>query len=155
MLHEVNERLFFGFALDGQAATSDTTAYDFMGLGIGDVDVRDTTYTLLGRMGFYTFLTDDLTAYVDYQAGYFTDDTGSLLTNRIFVGLDQTVIRGLYARVGTVLDTDGNVALALGIGLAPSERLLIDLSYQYDMFPEIAPEFGRGDTFGLGVSVLF
>lgn len=155
VLREVNERLFFGFAVDGQAARAQTTVHDFMGLGIGDIEVRDTTYTLLGRAGLYTFLTDDLTVYADYQAGYFTDDTGSLLTHRIFVGLDQTVMRGVYARAGTVLDVYGNAALALGIGLAPSERLFIDLSYQYDMFPEIAPEFGRGDTFALGLSVLF
>jgi len=155
VLHRVNERLFFGCTLDGQASASDTTVHDFMGLGIGDIEVSDTTYTLLGRVGLYTFLTKDLTLYADYQVGYFGDDTGSLVTHRLLAGLDQTVIRGLYLRAGTALDIYGNAALTLGVGVTPSERLMIDLSYQYDMFPEIAPEFGRGDSFGLGLSVLF
>jgi len=154
VLHEATKRLFLGLALDAQAARSRTTMHDVFGLGVGDVEVRDTTWTVLGRAGFYTFLTDDLTAYVDGQVGYFTDDTGSLTTWRLFAGLDQTVIRGVYVRAGTILDVFGNASFAFGIGLAPSERLMIDLSYQYDMFPEIAPEFGRGDTFGLGVSLL-
>lgn len=155
VLHKATEKLYVGFALDGQYTPSRTTTYDFMGLGVGTVRESDTAWALLGRTGIYTFLTDDLTLYADYQLGYFTDDSGTLITHRIFAGLDQTIIRGLYARVGTVLDVEGNVSLAAGIGLAPSERFLIDLSYQYDMFPEIDPEFGRGDTFGLGISVLF
>lgn len=155
VLHEATERLYLGVALDAQAARSRTTMHDIFGLGIGDVEVKDTTWTALGRVGFYTFLTDDLTAYIDYQIGYFTDDTGALTTHRLFAGFDQTVIRGVYVRAGTILDIHGNASFAFGVGLAPSERLMIDLSYQYDMFPEIDPEFGRGDTFGLGVSVLF
>ena len=155
VLHKATDKLFLGATIDGQAAASDTTVHDFMGLGIGDIEVSDTTYTLLGRVGLYTFLTKDLTLYADYQVGYFDDDTGGLLTHRILAGLDQTVIRGLYLRAGTVLDIYGNTALTLGVGVTPSERLLIDLSYQYDMFPEIAPEFGRADTFGVGITVLF
>ena len=155
VLHEVSERLFVGATLDGQVTPSDTTVHDFMGLGIGDVEVSDTMYTLMGRVGLYTFLTKDLTLYADVQAAYFTDDTGSLVTYRLFAGLDQTVIRGLYVRAGTVLDAYENAALALGIGITPSERLMIDVVWQYDMFPEITPEFGVGQTFGVGLTVLF
>lgn len=155
VLRKASEKLHIGLTVEGQASRSETTLYDLLGLGFGSMVVKDTTYGLLVRAGIYTFLTKDLTLYADYQAAWFEDDTGSLTTHRLSLGLDQTVIRGVYARVGTLLDAYGNAAFTAGIGVAPSERVFIDASFQYDMFPEISPEFGRGDTFGLGVTLLF
>jgi opacity protein-like surface antigen len=154
-LHKASDRFFAGLALEFAAAPSKTKSFDFMGLGIGTQIVEDTTYSFLARPGVYFFLTDDLTVYADYQFGHFTDDFGTLNTHRLFAGLDQTVIEGIYARAGTVLDIWGNVSLTAGIGIAPSERVFIDVSYQYDMFPELDPEFGKAHVIGVGLTVLF
>jgi hypothetical protein len=154
-LHEFSTCLHAGVAVEWSAAPSETTLHDFLALGTGDATVEDTTHALLVRPGIYAHLGRDLTLYADYQFARFSDDTGSLVTHRVAAGLDLTVTRGLYARAGGIVDRWGNLSVTAGIGLAPSERLMIDLSVQANMFPEIEPEFGRAHVLGIGVTVLF
>jgi opacity protein-like surface antigen len=155
VLHEFTKRFFAGIAVDYAVAPSRTRAFDFMGLGTGTEREDDTSEQFIVRPGIYTFLTDDLTLYADYQFATFEDDTGRLTVHRFYVGADQTVTEGLYARLGTAVDTEGNVSLALGLGIAPSETVYVDIAYQYDVFPELEPEFGRADLFSIGLTVLF
>ena len=135
------------------------TAQELLLLGLGvdavaaKAELRHDQRQLGGHGG--DFLTDDLTLYADYQFATFEDDTGRLTVHRFYVGADQTVTEGLYARLGTAVDTEGNVSLAAGLGIAPSETVYIDIAYQYDVFPELEPEFGRADLFSIGLTVLF
>ena len=111
--------------------------------------------SLVVRPDLYTFLTRNLTLYAEYVFSRFSDGTGTLVNHRGAVGLDLTITRGIYARAGAVPDRWGNLSGTVGLGVNPSERVMIDLSWQVNMFPEIEPEFGRGDTLGLGLTVLF
>jgi hypothetical protein len=117
--------------------------------------VDDVTHSFLARAGGYGFLTKDLTLYADYTFARFSNDTGDLVEHRFAAGLDLTVVEGLYARGGAVLDHFGNLSLTAGVGVAPSESLLFDLSYQYGMFPEIEAEFGVAHSVGLGITFLW
>ena len=155
VLHAFTERFYGGVTLECALAPSRTKVFDFMGLGIGTQREDDTGSQVIFRPGIYTFLTDDLTLYADYQFAGFDDDTGQLTVHRFYVGADQTVTEGLYLRAGVVADTEGNVSFAAGVGIAPSETLYVDIAYQYDMYPELDQEFGRADLFGIGVTWLF
>jgi opacity protein-like surface antigen len=154
VLRKFSDRLHAGCAVELSAAPGETTTHDFMGLGVGDTVSEDTTWSFLVRPGIYTFLTKDLTAYVDYQLGRFWDDTEELTTHRVFAGLDLTVREGVYVRGGTVLDHFGNTSWTAGLGIAPSETLFIDVAYQFNMFPELIPDFGRAHVISVGVSLL-
>jgi len=153
-LRKYSDRFYAGVALEFSGAPAKTTTYDFMGLGVGDTIEKDTTYTLLARPGIYAFLNDDLTAYVDYQFAHFWDGAESLSIHRLYAGLDLTVREGVYVRAGTILDGFGHAAFTAGLGIAPSETLLIDLAWQYDMFPELNQDFGTAHVVSLGISRL-
>jgi hypothetical protein len=155
ILHKLSGCFVAGVSTELSVAPSTTLLHDVLGLGTGDVRVDDHTRGLVVRPGLYTFLTKDLTLYAEYVFSRFADDTGALVNHRAAAGLDLTVIQGLYVRAGAVVDRWGNLSGTLGLGVAPSESVMIDLSWQVNMFPEIEPEFGRGDTFGLGLTVLF
>ncbi|MCZ6787266.1 MAG: hypothetical protein O7E54_08890 [Planctomycetota bacterium] len=126
-----------------------------MQTGAGDITTKDTLHQFLLRPGLSWIATKDLTVNVDYQFALFDDDTGTLRLHRLYAGFDQTIVRGVYFRGGTIADNESNVAWTLGLGIAPSETLLIDFAYQKDLFPEIEAEFGRSDLFTLSVTILF
>lgn len=155
VLRRLAKKTHVGVAVEYSNAPADTTTYDFMGLGVGTQFSKDTTHGFSIRPGAYFFLTKDLTAYVDYQFAYFKDDTESLDLHRFQLGFDQTLREGVYFRTGGIVDSEGNGTWTVGIGIAPSESVMIDLAYQLNMFPELAPEFGRADVFGVGLTVLF
>jgi hypothetical protein len=155
LLHEVSDRFYFGVDLEGSAAPSRARNFDFLGTGAGTDHDRDTTVGAAIRPGIYAFLTDDLTIYADYQFAAFRNDSGHLMVHRLYVGFDQTIVDGLYLRGGGVVDHEGNVSLAVGVGIAPSDSVYVDVAYEHDMFPELEPEFGRADLFGIGLTVLF
>lgn len=155
VLRRLARKTHVGVAVEYSHAPSETTEYDFMGLGVGTRRSEDTTHGITVRPGAYFFLTKDLTAYVDYQFAWFKDDTESLGLHRLHFGFDQTVIEGVYLRTGGILDSEGNGTWTVGVGIAPSESVYIDLAYQLNMFPELNPEFGRADVFGVGLTVLF
>lgn len=153
VLHKCSERFFAGVALEFSGAPGETVTHDFMGGG-PDTFEEDTTYSFLMRPGIYTFLNDDLTAYADYQLGHFWDGTETLTIHRLYAGLDLTVREGIYLRGGTILDHFGNIAFTVGVGVATSETFLIDVAYQYDMFPELNQDFGAAHVVSLGLTLL-
>ncbi len=154
-LWEHTQKLYLGLVIDYAWNPTRTKVFDFMQTGTGDITTKDTIHQFLLRPGLSWIATKDLTVNVDYQFSLFDDDTGTLRLHRFYAGLDPTIVRGVYFRGGTVVDNEGNVAWALGLGIAPSETLLIDFAYQKDLFPEIEPEFGGSDLFTLSVTILF
>jgi hypothetical protein len=153
--HRFSKTFVAGFSLEHAWAPDDTLTRDVFGLGVGDVETSDTTRTFAVRTGLYTFLTKDLTLYADHTFARFSNATEVLPVHRFAAGLDLTVREGVYARAGAILDRWGNASLTAGLGIAPSQSFLLDVSYQYEMFPELEPEFGRAHVFGVGLTVLF
>jgi hypothetical protein len=153
--HQFSKTFVAGVSFEHAWAPDDTLTRDVFGLGVGDVTTSDVTRTFAVRTGIYTFLTKDLTLYADHTFARFSNDAEVLPVHRFAAGLDLTVREGVYARAGAVMDRWGNASLTAGIGIAPSKSLLFDVSYQYEMFPELEPEFGRAHVFGVGLTVLF
>ena len=125
-------------------------------LGGGSVRSRDITQRVLVRPGIAWQFTPQSSLFVDYQAGVFWNDTGTLWVHRFPIGVEHWLVpRGWVARAGTTIDTRGSAAFTAGTGMAVSTRAFVSIAYQYGMFPELRPEFGPAQTFALSVAIRF
>lgn len=154
-LHRPAPRLLAGLVFDYAFSPGRTTLFDFMGTGVGNVRLKDTTHQYVLRPGVSYEYAKDSAVYADYQYGAFRDETGHLEVHRFYMGVDHRVRDWLFLRGGTAMDVRGNTAWAVGLGIYPSERVSIDVGYQQDMFPELEPEFGRSKTLTISVSITF
>jgi opacity protein-like surface antigen len=154
-LYRIAEKLLGGVVVDYSWSPSKTTTYDIFGLGIGDVRVDDKTKQFTLRTGPSYEYRKDSTVTLDYQYGSFKNDAGKMEVHRIFAGIDHRIIDALFIRGGFALDNEGNKSWTGGLGIYPFKQLSIDVGYQYNMFPEIQPEFGRSHlmTISIGVSL--
>lgn len=117
---------------------------------------EDTTEQILVRTGIAWEYSPGSTLCIDYQGGWFRNDTGTLRVHRFPIGIEHLVIKDiLFLRAGATIDTRGDVAGTAGLGLSLSDRATIDVAYQKSMFPELRPEFGSAETFTLSVGVSF
>jgi hypothetical protein len=146
-LRELSDSLLGGIAIDYANTHSKTTE--------PGVFSEDTTHQILIRPGIGYRFEAGTRVFVDYQFAYFTDNESTLNLHRLYAGVDHPLKEYLSLRAGTVLDDEGNVAFTTGIGFFPSERVFFDLSYQYDMFPEVGPEFGGSHVLAIAVSFAF
>ena len=60
-----------------------------------------------------------------------------------------------YAEADPTLDVEGNAAWTAGLGIYPTKWFTIDIAYQNNMFPELAPEFGRSQTLSVSLGFTF
>lgn len=155
VLNRMAKGLLGGVVFDYAFSRDRTTLFDFMGLGTGDIHMADTTHQFVLRPGIsYAYMTDS-TVYADYQFVSFSNDTGRLQASRFLVGVEQGLVKGVYVRGGVSLDQRGNASWTTGFGISPMNNVSIDVGYQDNMFPELAPEFGRSRTLALSVCVSF
>lgn len=154
-LHRPAPNLLAGLVFDYAFSRDRTTLYDFMGLGIGNTRIEDTTHQFLLRPGVSYEYRKDSILYADYQFGAFANDTGRLQVHRFPLGVDHSVTKWLFVRGGVALDTTGHASWTTGVGLYPTERFSIDIAYQSNMFPELAPEFGQSQTITISISITF
>ncbi len=148
-LYEIGEGWFAGLVLDYANVPSTTDTF----IPAPSV-VSETIEQLLVWPGI-SYKHGKWTAFADYQFGLFTNDTQTMRTHRVFLGLNNEVSEAFSVRAGTAIDDRGNVSATVGIGIYPSAKLAIELAYQYDMFPEVALEFGRSELFGISISYVF
>jgi hypothetical protein len=149
------EKLLAGLVFDYSFTRSRTSIRDLFGLGIGDIRIRDTGHQFLVRPGVSYEYRKDSAVYLDYQMAHFVNGTGHLDANRFLMGVDHRVVDGFFVRGGSAVDAKGNVSWSCGVGIYPTDWLSIDLAYQNNMFPELAPEFARARTLVLSVSLSF
>jgi hypothetical protein len=154
-LYRITKSLLGGIVIDYSQSPSKTTVYDIFGAGTGDVQISDRTTQFTLRAGPSYEYRKDSTVTLDYQYGSFKNDMGTMEVHRIFAGIDHRIIDALFIRGGFALDNEGNKSWTGGLGIYPFKQLSIDVGYQYNMFPEIQPEFGRSQllTISLGVSL--
>lgn len=155
VLNRMAQRLLGGVVLDYAFSPSRTTLYDFMGLGVGDTRTKDVGHQFLLRPGISYEYMNDCTVFADYQLGHFFDDSGSLTVNRFHMGVEHSIVKGVYMRGGVALDANGKAAWTAGIGFCPTEKFSIDVGYQDNMFPELGPEFGRSRTLIVSIGFTF
>jgi hypothetical protein len=153
-LHRLADRLLGGVVFDYGFSRDRTTMFDFMEQGTGPVRTADTTHQFLLRPGLSYEYMKDCNVYADCQFGWFRNDTGSLQVGRFLLGVEHSIIQGLYVRGGTGIDQRGNASWSTGLGLSLSKTASIDLAYQDDAFPELRRDFGRARvvTFSFCVS---
>jgi len=84
--------------------------------------------------------------YADYQYGAFFNKYDELHAHHFTVGVDHRLLECLMGRTSVTFDAKGNVGFAVGTTLFVSEWCSIDFAYQYDMLPELRPDFGRSHT---------
>jgi hypothetical protein len=154
-LNRLAQGLLAGVVFDYAASPSRTTRYDVQGLGDGNARVRDTGQQYIVRPGLSYEYWKDCTLLADYQFGTFRDRSGSLTVDRFYVGAEHAVLKGVYMRGGVALDANGKAAWATGFGLSPTQRFSIDVGYQDNMFPELAPELGRSHTLTISIGFTF
>ena len=91
--------------------------------------------------------------HADYQFVNLSNSTGSLTEHRFLAGVDIPVTRWPYLRSGGFTDEKGNAGWTAGLGLYLDRKVLLDLAYQNNNFPEVAQEFGRSQTLNASLSV--
>lgn len=154
-LCQVAEKLLAGLVLDYSESTGRTVLHDFMGFGIGDIVVHDTTRQYGVRPGMSFEYKKDSAVYFDYQYLRLSNDTGRLRAHRFFAGVDHELIDGFFVRGGMNFDIRGNAAVTCGVGIYPCDWFTIDIGYQCDMFPEVSRELGSSHTFALSLGFTF
>jgi hypothetical protein len=153
-LFPMAENLLGGLVLDYGWSPSTTDIYDIFNSGIGDLRVKDRTKQFILRTGpSYEFKKDSILS-LDYQYGSFKNDTGVMEVHRILAGIDYGIMEALFVRGGFTADNQGNASWTCGLGIYPLKELGIDMGYQYDMFPELQPEFGRSHLLTLSISLV-
>jgi len=153
-LYRITKCLLGGMVVDYSESPSTTTVYDIFGLGIGDVKIKDRTKQFTVRAGPSYEYKKDSAVNLDYQYISLKNDTGKLEIHRLFAGVDHRIIDALFVRGGFALDNHGNTSWTGGLGIYPFTQLSIDMGYQYNMFPEIQPEFGRSNLMTISISVI-
>jgi len=153
-LYRIAKNLLGGVVAEYSRSPSETTTYDIFGFGYGDMRVDDTTKQFVLRAGPSFEYAKDSTINLDYQYGYFKNDTGEMEVHRMFAGIDHRIIDALFIRAGVALDNKGNTSWTGGLGIYPLKELSIDVGYQYDMFPEIQSEFGRSQLVTISISII-
>ena len=98
---------------------------------------------------------DMSTISLDYQFGAFFNKDDCLQSHRWNVGVQHRVLEFLFLRGGFSFDQRGNLAGSCGLSLFLSKWAGLFLGYQYNMLPELVPEFGRAHTFQAGLNVRF
>jgi hypothetical protein len=86
------------------------------------------------------------TLYLDYQMGIFKSDRDNMTDHRFNTGIEHNLFQWLFARLGTSFDLKGNFGISAGLGAYLAKWCSIQLAYQYNMLPEIEPEFGQAQT---------
>jgi hypothetical protein len=76
----------------GCCAPAWTDRFDPLGLGTGTVRSQDVTQRVLARPGIAWQWTPRGNLYVDYQAGVFWNDTGTLWVHRFPLGVEYWLV---------------------------------------------------------------
>jgi len=152
-LYRLAPNLLGGLVADYSWSPSNTTIYyDTFIPGAGYTLTKDTTEQFTLRGGPSYEYRKDSTINLDYQYGTFRNDTGTLEVHRVFAGVDHRIVDALFVRAGIALDNHGNTSGTCGLGIYPLKTVSIDIGYQYNMFPEVQPDFGRAHTLTISLS---
>jgi len=113
------------------------------GFGFVQRKVKGVAHQFVLRPGVSYEYAERSTIYADYQLGAFVDGNNEFWLNRFFVGVEHAVTEWLCLRANGSMDHRGNLGGSVGIGAHVSEFCSFDFGYNYNMYPELGPEFGR------------
>ena len=153
-LYEPVEKLLFGMIVEYgfQPFRSDVMVTTF---GIPDFPAGITTRTKekgiqqqwLVRPGVSYEYADRSSVYFDYAYGGYFLPTDSLASHRFSLGVDHALLPFLNLRATGSVDTRGNFGATCGASVFFSEWASLEFGYQYNLLPELRPEFGPAHIF--------
>ena len=114
-----------------------------------------TQHQFLFRPGVSYEYAERSTIYADYAFGSYIHQAGQLKSHRFSVGIDHQLLPFLFVRVTGSVDARGNAGFTCGLSAFFAEWGSIELGYQYNMLPELRPEFGRAQTIQAALSLRF
>ncbi len=98
------------------------------------------------RPGFSYELSKRSNIFLDYQLGIFNSNKDTLVDHRLSTGIEHRLLEWLFVRFSPSIDLEGNVGLSVGLSAFLAKWCSIQAAYQYNMIPELEPEFGRVQT---------
>lgn len=90
---------------------------------------------------------------LDYQLGAFWIPHDCLRSHRVTSGVEHRLLPWLFVRGGMSFDARGNIGGTCDASIIPARWCSSELGYQYDVYPELRPEFGRSHTLQLNFAV--
>jgi len=154
-LHQLAEKWLLGMAVEYGFSPYDADAMALTPQGPVPVRLRGTQHEFILRPGVSYEYAPYSTVYADYQYGRFGNKGAHLLSHWWVAGVDHRLLQWLFVRASSSIDARGNAGATCGLGAYVSRRCLIDLGYQYDVLPELQPEFGRSQLFQFTLSAWF
>ncbi len=98
---------------------------------------------------------DMSTLSADYQYGGFFNKDDCLQSHRWTVSLQHRVKEWLFLRGSGSIDQRGNMGASAGLSMFVAKNAGFFVGYQYNMLPELTPEFGRAHTLQMGINIRF
>ncbi|MGA2498188.1 MAG: autotransporter domain-containing protein [Tepidisphaeraceae bacterium] len=156
LLHQFAKQWRLGVVVDYGQSRNDNSQLVMTPNGPKPVQGDTRTDQFSFRPGVCWEYVKDSSVYIDYQMLLLSDsEAGHLDLHRFSAGIDHELFKGIYVRVGAVVDTTGQFGWTCGGGISPAPWMSIDLAYQNDFFPELVPELGHSQTFTLSASLAF
>lgn len=149
------DRWFLGLVVDYGVYRVETTRRSPTAPRIVASLIEDETIQTVLRAGIAYEFRPNALIHLDYQGGWFSNDTGRLDVHRVMAGTDLPLARFFYLRAGMAIDSRQNLMWTTGLGFYPSPNLTFDLAYQHDTFAEVQREFGHSRTLNGSVSWQF
>lgn len=136
-----------GLVAEQARAPSTTTSFD------GSRDDVTTQRSL--RPGLSWEYAKDSRLYLEQQWLRIAGPAPALALSRTSLGIEQRLGAGVFLRAGLLRDARLGNTRSLGLGVYPTDRVAVDLSYQAELFPELRPELGRARLLAAAVSLSF
>jgi hypothetical protein len=95
------------------------------------------------------------TVYFDWEHGSYHTNRDLLEDDRFSAGVEHRLLEGLFLRTTGSFDSRGNTGWNVGATAFISQCCSMDVGYQYNMFPELHPEFGYSNTIQATLSARF
>ena len=102
-----------------------------------------TQHQVLVRPGISYEYAERSTVYLDYAYGGYLRHDDALHSHRFSLGVDHQLLQWLFVRAAGSVDDRGNVGVTCGASVFFSRWGSLEFGYQYNMLPELQPEFGR------------
>ena len=116
---------------------------------------RGTQHQFLFRPGVSYAYGELCSVFLDYAMGIYTNKYSTLQDHRFSFGADHRLLEWLVMRGTVSFDYRGNIGASCGASVFLGEHCSLELGYQYDMLPELRPEFGRAHVIQATFSVRF
>jgi hypothetical protein len=145
-LYEPVEKYLGGLVFEYGHSPYQTDAVAPTPIGPVNVHLDGTEEQYILRPAFSYEYASMSTAFVDYEVGRYHSSRDQLNDNRFSAGLEHRLLEGLFLRTTASIDARGNAGWSAGATAFVAACCSMDVGYQYNIFPELHPDFGYSNT---------